>query len=126
MASAAATPHPPTVVRTTTRFPAGSGWVAKVAAASKASSTRAGTGDAGLAGHAVEDAVVAGQGTGVAGGRLLAAGRGAALDHDDRLALGDRAHALGEAPAVLDALDVGEARPRWRRRRRRSRGSRAR
>ena len=39
MASAVTTPHPPAVVMTTTRLPAGSGWVAKVAAASNASST---------------------------------------------------------------------------------------
>jgi hypothetical protein len=39
IASAVTTPHPPAVVRTTTLGPAGSGWVANVAAASNASST---------------------------------------------------------------------------------------
>ena len=34
MASAVTTPHPPAVVYTATRGPLGSGWVAKVAAAS--------------------------------------------------------------------------------------------
>ena len=38
MASAATTPQPPTEVITTTRGPFGRGWVAKVAAVSKASS----------------------------------------------------------------------------------------
>ena len=38
MASAVTTPHPPAVVMTTTRLPRGNGWVANVAAASKASS----------------------------------------------------------------------------------------
>ena len=38
IASAVTTPQPPAVVITTTRLPFGSGWVAKVAAASKASS----------------------------------------------------------------------------------------
>ena len=38
MASAVTTPQPPAVVITTTRLPFGSGWVAKVAATSKASS----------------------------------------------------------------------------------------
>ena len=109
MASAAATPHPPTVVRTTTRLPLGSGWVAKVAAASNASSTVRARVIPAWRAMPVEDPVVAGQRTGVAGRRLLAAGGGPALDHDDRLAFGDRPHGLGEAPAVLDALDVGQA-----------------
>ena len=39
IASAVTTPHPPTVVRTATRFPFGSGWVANVAAVSNAPST---------------------------------------------------------------------------------------
>ena len=39
MASAVTTPHPPAVVTTATRGPRGRGWVAKVAAASNASST---------------------------------------------------------------------------------------
>ncbi len=39
IASAVTTPHPPAVVSTTTLGPAGSGCVAKVAAASKASAT---------------------------------------------------------------------------------------
>ena len=39
MASAVTTPHPPALVYTTTLGPRGNGWVAKVAAASKASST---------------------------------------------------------------------------------------
>ena len=39
MASEVTTPHPPAVVSTTTFGPAGSGWVANVAAASNASST---------------------------------------------------------------------------------------
>ena len=38
IASAVRTPHPPAVVSTATRGPRGNGWVAKVAAASKASS----------------------------------------------------------------------------------------
>ena len=111
MASAATTPQPPTVVTTTTRLPRGRGWEANVAATSKPSSTVRARATPGLADRAVEHTVVAGQRTGVAGRRPLAAGRGAALDDDDRLALGHAPEALGEGSTVADALDVGQADP---------------
>ena len=60
-ASAVSTPHPPTVVSTTTFGPAGSGVVANVAAASNASSTVVGACDPGLPAHPGEDARVAGE-----------------------------------------------------------------
>ena len=67
MASAVTTPHPPAVVMTTTFGPFGSGWVAKVAAASNASSTVAARVTPAWRHDAVEHAVVGGQGAGVAG-----------------------------------------------------------
>ena len=80
--------------------------------------------DAGLAAHAVEDPVVAGQRAGVRGGGPLPACGRAALHEHERLAGGDGAGALEEGAPVGDALDVGERHLGGRRRRRRSRGSR--
>ena len=73
------------MVTTTTFGPAGSGWVANVAAASNASSTVAARVDAGLAAHAVEDPVVGGERAGVGRRGALAAGGAPALHEHERL-----------------------------------------
>ena len=84
-------------------------------------------GDAGLPARPVEHRVVAGQRAGVARRGPLPALGGAAL-HERRAASRPppRPGAVEKAAAVADALDVGQATPRWPGRRRRSRGSRRR
>ena len=108
IASAVTTPQPPAVVSTATRGPRGSGWVAKVAAASNASSTLAVRGDRGLAAHAVEHPVVAGERARVRRGGPLTARRRTALQQHQRLHSRDRARPLVEGAPVADTLDVGE------------------
>ena len=64
--------------------------------------------DAGLLEHRVPDARRAGQRAGVRGGRPGALLAHAALPQDDGLLAADLAGHLEEAPAVLDALHVGD------------------
>ena len=110
IASAVTTPQPPAVVSTTTFGPVGSGWVANVAAASKASSTVAARitpawrhTPSNTRSSLAERARVGRRGP-------LAAGGGAALHQHERHApRSPTAHRVEERATVGDPLDVGEA-----------------
>ncbi len=108
MASAVTTPQPPAVVTTHTRGPFGSGWVAKVAAASYASSiVAARTTPAWRQPPSKTRSSVARLPVWLAAARAPTS-EAPALDEHDRHALGHGPHALEEAAAVGEALDVGE------------------
>ena len=126
MASAVTTPQPPAVVMTTTRLPVGSGWVANVAAASKASSTVAArVMPAWRQAPSKTRSSVASEPVWLAAARAPPA-VAPPLTSTTGLARRDRRDGVEERPAVVDALDVREADRSWRGRRRRSRGSRRR
>ena len=106
------TPHPPAVVTTTVLGPCGNGCVAKVAAASNASSTVRAEAHAGLAHGAGEDALLPGQRPGVRRRRLLAGAGDAALDqHDRHLGRSTDRIPSNTRPAVGRVLEVGEGDP---------------
>ena len=90
IASAVTTPQPPAVVTTAVRGPAGSGCVANVAAASKASSIVVARVMPAWRHMPGEHALVGGERAGVARRGALAAGGRAALHEHDRLRRGRR------------------------------------
>ena len=107
-ASAASTPQPPAVVNTTVRRPRGSGWVAKVAAHSKACSTLgARSAPTCAATPSKMRSSLASEPVWLAAARLPSA-RDAALEQHQRLSRRERARRLGEAAAVGHALEVRE------------------
>ena len=104
--SAAITPGPPALVTMPSRGPRGLICAAERLAGVEQVFDLVDADDAGAAEGGAVERVVAGDGAGVAGGRQGGARRAPALDHDDRLGLGEVARRAHELARVGDGLDV--------------------